>query len=128
MSEMASVPLMVLGTETRTRNRKNFTSNKGGKAKLDQPTELIRDDKATKVNEAISTQLNAKTLRETGISNKINWILRHGAVKVGLELDERGYANCRDLVSDECFFMWEAVLRLLYGLFSRLQVVVDLSV
>ena len=36
--------------------------------------------------------------REVMISKKISWVLRHGAVKEGLKLDENGYANCADLV------------------------------
>lgn len=32
------------------------------------------------------------------MSKKLSWILRHGAVKEGLKLDEGGYANCGELV------------------------------
>ena len=38
--------------------------------------------------------------RETNISKKISWILRHGAEKEGLKLDANGYASCSELV---CF-------------------------
>ena len=37
--------------------------------------------------------------RDVVISKKMSWVLRHGAVKEGLKLDENGYMNCADLVS-----------------------------
>ena len=40
--------------------------------------------------------------RETTISKAISFVLRHGAIKEGLELDENGYANAADLV--RCLF------------------------
>lgn len=36
--------------------------------------------------------------RETTISKAISFVLRHGAAKEGLKLDENGYANVADLV------------------------------
>ena len=36
--------------------------------------------------------------RDVLVSKKMSWILRHGAVKEGLKLDESGYANCGELV------------------------------
>lgn len=36
--------------------------------------------------------------RETTISKAISFVLRHGAAKEGLKLDENGYANAADLV------------------------------
>ncbi|MCJ1284096.1 hypothetical protein MMC26_003427 [Xylographa opegraphella] len=36
--------------------------------------------------------------REVMISKKISYVLRHGAEKEGLKLDENGYANCADLL------------------------------
>lgn len=40
--------------------------------------------------------------RETTISKAISFVLRHGAIKEGLKLDENGYANAADLVC--CLF------------------------
>lgn len=40
--------------------------------------------------------------RETTISKAISFVLRHGAAKEGLKLDENGYANAADLV--RCLF------------------------
>lgn len=40
--------------------------------------------------------------RETIISKAISFVLRHGAAKEGLKLDENGYANAADLV--RCLF------------------------
>ena len=40
--------------------------------------------------------------REVTISKKISYILRHGAEREGLKLDQNGYANCADLVRT-CF-------------------------
>lgn len=40
--------------------------------------------------------------RETTISKAISFVLRHGAAKEGLALDENGYANAADLVC--CFY------------------------
>lgn len=40
--------------------------------------------------------------RETTISKAISFVLRHGAAKEGLRLDENGYANAADLV--RCLF------------------------
>lgn len=42
--------------------------------------------------------------RETTISKAVSFVLRHGAGKEGLKLDERGYANAQDLVSVDFFF------------------------
>lgn len=36
--------------------------------------------------------------RETTISKAVSFVLRHGAAKEGLKLDENGYANAADLV------------------------------
>ena len=36
--------------------------------------------------------------REVVVSKKISYVLRHGAEKEGLKLDQRGYVNCADLV------------------------------
>lgn len=36
--------------------------------------------------------------RETTISKAASYVLRHGAVKEGVRLDENGYANVADLV------------------------------
>ncbi len=37
--------------------------------------------------------------RETTISKAMSFVLRHGAEKEGLKMDEAGYANVGDLVS-----------------------------
>jgi 2'-phosphotransferase len=36
--------------------------------------------------------------RSIVISKKISYVLRHGAAKEGLKLDEAGYINCAELV------------------------------
>ena len=41
--------------------------------------------------------------RDVVISMKISYILRHGAEKEGLKLDQNGYANCADLVREYLF-------------------------
>ena len=38
--------------------------------------------------------------REVTISKAMSFVLRHGAEKEGLKLDENGYANVADLVGD----------------------------
>lgn len=35
----------------------------------------------------------------------MSYVLRHGAEKEGLKLDEGGYINCQDLVSPDLFLM-----------------------
>lgn len=37
--------------------------------------------------------------RDVMVSKKVSYILRHGAKKEGLNIDERGFVNCEDLVS-----------------------------
>ena len=37
--------------------------------------------------------------RETQISKKLSYVLRHGAIKEGLEMDERGFVRVDDIVS-----------------------------
>ena len=37
--------------------------------------------------------------RETQVSKKLSWLLRHGAEKEGLELRKGGYVNLGDVVS-----------------------------
>ena len=37
--------------------------------------------------------------REEVVSRAMSYVLRHGAEKEGLKLDEGGYINCQDLVS-----------------------------
>ena len=39
--------------------------------------------------------------RETTISKATSYVLRHGAAKEGVRLDENGYANVADLVREE---------------------------
>ncbi|MCJ1389538.1 hypothetical protein MMC18_002395 [Xylographa bjoerkii] len=40
----------------------------------------------------------APLTREVMISKKVSYVLRHGAEKEGLKLDQNGYANCADLL------------------------------
>ncbi|MCJ1439893.1 MAG: hypothetical protein MMC23_000374 [Stictis urceolatum] len=56
--------------------------------------------------------------RETQVSKKLSWILRHGADKEGLKLDKNGYANCAELLS------WQT-LRSLKVSFQELQQIVS---
>lgn len=42
--------------------------------------------------------------RETTVSKAMSFVLRHGAVREGLVLDENGYANVKDLVGFFFFF------------------------
>lgn len=37
--------------------------------------------------------------RETQVSKKLSWLLRHAAEKEGLQLGEGGYINLKDVVS-----------------------------
>lgn len=37
------------------------------------------------------------------LSKKLSWVLRHGAVKVGLQVDQAGYVNVAELLSLEGF-------------------------
>ena len=46
-----------------------------------------------------------KLPREVTVSKKMSWVLRHGALKEGLEIDERGYVNVGELVSGSAFFL-----------------------
>ena len=43
--------------------------------------------------------------REVIVSKKMSWVLRHGAVKEGLKMDEAGYVGCGELVSGGVFFL-----------------------
>lgn len=52
--------------------------------------------------------------RETGISKAMSYVLRHGAQKEGLRLDERGYADVADLVSFVCVFFFFSSLLCVY--------------
>lgn len=38
--------------------------------------------------------------RETTISKAVSYVLRHGAAKEGVHLDQNGFANVADLVGD----------------------------
>lgn len=42
--------------------------------------------------------------REETVSRAMSYVLRHGAEKEKLKLDERGYINCADLVRLIFFF------------------------
>ena len=37
--------------------------------------------------------------RQVIVSKKISWVLRHGALKEGLKMDQAGYVGCGELVS-----------------------------
>ena len=41
--------------------------------------------------------------RDTLVSKKISYVLRHGAQKERLKMDEKGFVNCADLVSMAVF-------------------------
>ena len=45
--------------------------------------------------------------RDMLVSKKLSYVLRHGARDVGLEMDERGFVNCADLVCDCGLFRLE---------------------
>ena len=51
--------------------------------------------------------------REVMISKKMSWVLRHGAVKERLKLDENGYMNCADLVRRGLFGCLDLCFRML---------------
>jgi len=42
--------------------------------------------------------------RETQVSKKLSWLLRHNAEKEGLKLGPGGYINLKDVVGVSCFF------------------------
>ncbi|KAI9684217.1 MAG: hypothetical protein M1829_003487 [Trizodia sp. TS-e1964] len=56
--------------------------------------------------------------RETAISKSLSWILRHGAKKIGLTIDESGYAEVEDLLK------WQE-LKALGVTFEEIRYVVD---
>ena len=90
-----------LGKKINGEKWKRSKGKDGGNGRPNKLKETTKDKRTVEVKGPISPQVDAETLRENGILNTINWTLRHGAVKVGLELDERGYANCGELVSDK---------------------------
>jgi RNA:NAD 2'-phosphotransferase (TPT1/KptA family) len=45
--------------------------------------------------------------REVAISKALSWILRHGAEKEGIKLDEQGFANLKDIVRGSHFEWWK---------------------
>ena len=45
---------------------------------------------------------DSKLNRDVLVSKKVSYVLRHGAEKEGLKVDEKGFVNCADLV---CFHL-----------------------
>jgi 2'-phosphotransferase len=39
--------------------------------------------------------------RQVQVSKKLSWLLRHGAEKEGLQLDDAGYINLKDVVGEK---------------------------
>ena len=54
--------------------------------------------------------------REITLSKAMSYLLRHGAEKEGVKIDEAGWVRVEDLVSFFCFFMffWGMWVFLLY--------------
>lgn len=42
-------------------------------------------------------------VKDTQLSKKLSWILRHGAVREGLQISDKGYINVSDILNHKNF-------------------------